>query len=157
MTVRLINLSSIKVNNAQPAPLALKRTKWGRSIIIDQSVVDLYNIMFTEDGEIFNIQETIEQYGQDSKQYSHISRQILKSKKRIFMAQVNRCDLTGDFNLCKATIVEICHKQTHKEFKHLKNQALSSITVPLDTIYCSLFMKLKQCFLSQSTNFAKVA
>lgn len=157
MTVRLINLCSIKVDNAQPAPLALKRTKWGRSIIIDHSVVNLYNIIFTEDGEIFNIQEIIEKFGQDSKQYSYVSGQILKSKKRIFMAQVDRCDLTGDFNLSKATIIEICHKQSHKEFKHMKNQSLSSITVPLDTIYSSLFIKLKQCFLNKSMNFAKVA
>lgn len=157
MTVRLINLSSIKVNNAQPAPLTLKRTKWGRSIIIDQSVVNFCNIMFTEDGEIFNIQEIIEKYGQSSKQYSHISRQILKSKKRIFMAQANSCDLTGNFNLSKATIFEICHNQSNKDFKHLKNQDLKSVTVPLDVIYCSLFIKLKQCFLSQSIKFAKVA
>lgn len=155
MTVRLINLSSINQSNVSAGP-QIKRTKWGSVFVIGKSQDGFLNLFFTESGTVFNVQEVIDQYGLNSKEYSHICAKILNSKERIFMATAACCDLTGQFTLSKATVAQIC-KQTTKPAKYVKPNSFNSVFVPLESIYCKLFLKLKESFLQHSSFAMKAA
>lgn len=104
-----------------------------------------YQVFFDSDGNVYPLQECYDKYGEKSAEYKQLCKQVLSHNVEVYIAELDCKD--------SAVITNMTANMLEFETKRKSFCKYSVLPIKPEDIGATLYMKIKQAFISQKQYF----